>query len=123
MTTGILMYTDYYMLEICFLSLLQIIPGGASEQDGRLSVGMRILQINSISMLGKTHEEALKVLQGVLDRINLLVCHGYDPCALPPETIGSEEELEEGSGYESLYERTTIGMGGLENGFLSSTSR
>jgi len=99
-------------------SLLQIIPGGASERDGRLFVGMRILQINSISMLGKTHEEALKVLQGVLDRMNLLVCHGYDPSALPPQTIGMEEG--EGSGYESLYERTTIGM---ENGFLNSTSR
>ena len=36
-------------------------------------------------MLGKTHEDALKVLQGVLDRINLLVCHGYDPDLVPVE--------------------------------------
>ena len=30
-------------------------------------------------MFGKTHKDALKVLQGVLDRLNLLVCDGYDP--------------------------------------------
>ncbi len=33
-------------------------------------------------MLGKTHNDALKVLQGILDRLNLLVCHGYDPSAI-----------------------------------------
>lgn len=33
-------------------------------------------------MLGKTLAEALHVLQGVLDRINLLVCFGYDPTAV-----------------------------------------
>jgi hypothetical protein len=60
----------------------QIIPGGAAERDGRLKQGNRILQVNSISMLGKTHSEALQVLQGVLDRINLLVCFGYDPATL-----------------------------------------
>ncbi len=32
-----------------------------------------------MSLFGKTHDEALKVLQGVLDRLNLLVCDGYDP--------------------------------------------
>lgn len=58
---------------------MQIVPGGAAEQDGRLKVGTRILQVNSVTLLGKTHDEALKVLQGVLDRLNLLVCEGYDP--------------------------------------------
>lgn len=99
----------------------QIVPGGASQQDGRLSVGMRILQVNSVSMLGKTHEEAMKVLQGVVDRINLLVCHGYDPSALQLPTFSTEWEGEEEElGYESLYERTTFGG---ENGHLSSKSR
>lgn len=40
-------------------------------------------------MWGKTHEEALKVLQGVLDRMNLLVCDGYDPDAVD-QTVDSE---------------------------------
>ena len=50
--------------------------------DGRLTVGTRVLQLNSISLLGRTYEEALKVQQGVVDRLNLLVCHGYDPSSL-----------------------------------------
>lgn len=47
-----------------------------------MKLGTRVLQVNSVSMLGKTQEEALKVLQGVLDRLNLLVCDGYDPDAV-----------------------------------------
>lgn len=64
--------------------IVQIIPGGAAEQDGRLCVGTRILQVNSISLLGKTHDEALKILHGVLDRMTLLVCHGYNPLTSTP---------------------------------------
>jgi len=47
--------------------------------DGRLKVGTRILQINSISMIDITYQEALKIQQGVLDRLHLMVCDGYDP--------------------------------------------
>ena len=42
-------------------------------------MGIRILQVNSVSLFGKTNEEALNVLHGVLDRLTLLVCDGYDP--------------------------------------------
>ncbi len=47
--------------------------------EPRLPVGTRILQVNSQSLLGKTHEEALLILHSVVDRMNLLCCHGYDP--------------------------------------------
>ena len=72
-----------------------MIQGGAAHIDGRLQVGMRILQINSASMHGKTYDEALHVVQGVLDRMNLLVCFGYDPQSLPPEGEGELEESED----------------------------
>ncbi len=68
---------------------------------------MRILQVNSISLLGKTQEEALMVLHCVLDRINLLVCHGYNPEDVP-DTIDTVDEF----GYvgsEPLYEPATMG--------------
>lgn len=42
-------------------------------------------------MLGKTHDEALQMLHVVLDRMNLLVCRGYDPSTL--EVCGDEEEM------------------------------
>ena len=68
-------------------------------------VGTRILQVNSVSLLGKSHGEALQVLQGVLDRINLLVCDGYDPDGVQELlTIDTMDEF----GYvgsEALYER------------------
>ena len=41
-------------------------------------------------MLCKTYEEALKVLQGVLDRINLLVCHGFDPDLVAQASVENE---------------------------------
>lgn len=43
-------------------------------------------------MFGKTNEEALKVLQGVLDRLNLLVCDGYDPDAVIHTSYSDEPE-------------------------------
>ena len=61
--------------------LVQIVEGGAAEQEPRLSVGTRILQVNSQSLLGKTHEEVLQMLHEVVDRMRLLCCHGYDPSA------------------------------------------
>lgn len=82
----------------------QIIAGGAAANDGRLTVGTRILQVNSVSFLGKTLDEAMKLLHSVLDRMNLLVCHGYDPSAVP-QTIDSVDEF----GYvgsEPVYDQT-----------------
>ena len=32
-----------------------------------------------MSVFGKTNEEVLKMLQTVLDRLNMLICDGYDP--------------------------------------------
>ena len=46
-------------------------------------------------MHGKTYDEALHVVQGVLDRMNLLVCFGYDPKSLPLEGEGELEESED----------------------------
>ena len=102
----------YECVPLC--GTLQIIPGGAAEQDGRLNVGMRLLQVNSISMLGKTQDEALHILHGVLDRINLLVCFGYDADAVPL-TIDTLDEF----GYvgsETLYERVVLQSEGERSG-------
>ena len=62
-------------------------------------------------MLGKTLAEALHVLQGVLDRINLLVCFGYDPAEVNAHLeVGgvavTETVDESGSviGSEGLYD-------------------
>eukprot|EP00118_Oscarella_pearsei_P021971 m.250499 g.250499 ORF g.250499 m.250499 type:complete len:506 (+) comp40321_c3_seq15:80-1597(+) len=56
----------------------QVVPGGAAAEDKRLQVGQRILQVNNISLLHATHIEAKRAFQEVVDRLSLLVCHGYD---------------------------------------------
>ncbi|XP_017262021.1 protein scribble homolog isoform X15 [Kryptolebias marmoratus] len=52
---------------------------GAAARDGRLQVGMRILEVNNHSLLGMTHTEAVRVLRAVGDSLVLLVCDGFDP--------------------------------------------
>nr|XP_015810242.2 protein scribble homolog isoform X18 [Nothobranchius furzeri] len=52
---------------------------GAAARDGRLQVGMRILEVNNHSLLGMTHTEAVRVLRAIGDSLVLLVCDGFDP--------------------------------------------
>ncbi|KAG8009568.1 Protein scribble-like protein [Nibea albiflora] len=52
---------------------------GAAARDGRLQVGMRILEVNNHSLLGMTHTEAVRVLRAVGDSLGMLVCDGFDP--------------------------------------------
>lgn len=49
---------------------------GAAKRDGRLRVGMRLLEVNNISLLGVTHQEAVNALRASGDKIHLLVCTG-----------------------------------------------
>ena len=63
------------------------------------------------------------MLQGVLDRINLLVCFGYDPRRVPlwqgdGEGGGEDETTVDGFGYvgnESLYDHK---ISSEQNGLL-----
>eukprot|EP00057_Strongylocentrotus_purpuratus_P009132 XP_011663606.1 PREDICTED: protein scribble homolog isoform X11 [Strongylocentrotus purpuratus] len=52
---------------------------GAAARDGRLRVGQRILEVNSQSMLGSRHREAVMALRGCGDMLGILVCDGFDP--------------------------------------------
>lgn len=57
----------------------QVSSTGAAARDGRLQVGMRILEVNNHSLLGMTHTEAVRVLRAVGDSLGMLVCDGFDP--------------------------------------------
>lgn len=52
---------------------------GAAARDGRLRVGMRILEVGNNSLLGMTHTEAVRVLRAAGDSLVMLVCDGFDP--------------------------------------------
>ncbi|KAM6445973.1 protein scribble homolog isoform 13-T14 [Rhynochetos jubatus] len=59
----------------------KVSSSGAAARDGRLKVGMRILEVNHQSLLGMTHTEAVQMLRSVGDALLVLVCDGFDPKA------------------------------------------
>nr|XP_011750837.1 protein scribble homolog isoform X10 [Macaca nemestrina] len=56
----------------------KVSPTGAAGRDGRLRVGLRLLEVNQQSLLGLTHGEAVQLLRGVGDTLTVLVCDGFD---------------------------------------------
>ncbi|XP_038218105.1 protein scribble homolog isoform X17 [Zerene cesonia] len=81
----------------------KINSGGAARRDGRLKVGMRLLEVSGASLLGATHAEAVNALRSATGApLHLVVCHGYsrpDKCAVSslPHT-GSESGTAETGG-------------------------
>ncbi|XP_070507220.1 protein lap4 isoform X5 [Chironomus tepperi] len=67
----------------------KINSSGAVRRDGRLKVGMRILEVNGQSLLGATHQEAVESLRLSANRLNLVVCKGYDKSDLIHGMISS----------------------------------
>ncbi|XP_044100749.1 protein scribble homolog isoform X3 [Neovison vison] len=64
----------------------KVSPTGAAGRDGRLRVGLRLLEVNQQSLLGLTHGEAVQLLRGVGDTLTVLVCDGFDASpAVPAE--------------------------------------
>ncbi|MBN3283781.1 SCRIB protein, partial [Polyodon spathula] len=57
----------------------KVSSSGAAARDGRLKVGMRILEVNNHSLLGMTHTEAVRILRSIGDTLAVLVCDGFDP--------------------------------------------
>ncbi|TRZ00120.1 hypothetical protein DNTS_020310, partial [Danionella cerebrum] len=57
----------------------KVSSNGAAGRDGRLRVGMRILEVGNNSLLGMTHTEAVRVLRAAGDSLVMLVCDGFDP--------------------------------------------
>lgn len=56
----------------------KINSSGTVRRDGRLRVGMRILEVNGASLLGATHEQAVEVLRTAGNELYLVVCKGYE---------------------------------------------
>ncbi|XP_062043891.1 protein scribble homolog isoform X2 [Lepus europaeus] len=55
----------------------KVSPTGAAGRDGRLCVGLRLLEVDQQSLLGLTHAEAVQLLRGVGDTLTVLVCDGF----------------------------------------------
>uniref|UniRef100_A0A673J757 Protein scribble homolog n=1 Tax=Sinocyclocheilus rhinocerous TaxID=307959 RepID=A0A673J757_9TELE len=61
----------------------KVSSSGAAARDGRLRVGMRILEVGNNSLLGMTHTEAVRVLRAAGDSLVMLVSDGFDPRNAP----------------------------------------
>ena len=71
----------------------KINSSGAVRRDGRLKVGMRILEVNGQSLLGATHQEAVDSLRLSANRLNMVVCKGYEKSDLIHGMISSGSRL------------------------------
>ena len=56
---------------------VQVTKGGAAESTGELAVGMRIVEVNGISLLGASHTQAVKALRSSPELL-ITVCNGFD---------------------------------------------
>uniref|UniRef100_A0A8C7AS45 Protein scribble homolog n=1 Tax=Neovison vison TaxID=452646 RepID=A0A8C7AS45_NEOVI len=65
----------------------KVSPTGAAGRDGRLRVGLRLLEVNQQSLLGLTHGEAVQLLRGVGDTLTVLVCDGFDASPAVPAEV------------------------------------
>ncbi|XP_076374425.1 scribble planar cell polarity protein isoform X5 [Megalopta genalis] len=81
----------------------KINSGGAAKRDGRLKVGMRLLEVNGTSLLGATHQEAVNILRCSGNTITLVVCKGYDKSEVEPHfpVADGRESKESKSSKES----------------------
>ncbi|KAF9409574.1 hypothetical protein HW555_011106 [Spodoptera exigua] len=68
----------------------KINSGGAARRDGRLKVGMRLLEVNGVSLLGATHNEAVNALRSATNAPLYI-----SSCAT--DTLGRRRSLESGT--------------------------
>ena len=70
------------------------------KKDGRLKVGMRIVEVNGVSLLAASHKEAVKALRST--ELNIMACNGFDP----EEVLlrRAQEEAQEAERISSITE-------------------
>ncbi|KAL7054690.1 hypothetical protein AAHC03_025833 [Spirometra sp. Aus1] len=68
---------SHTLLDGIFVSC--VVPGGAVARDGRLKQGDRLLEANSVWLLGLELQEIAKVVHASEGNLRLTVCDGVDP--------------------------------------------
>lgn len=62
--------------ESVFVS--KVSPEGAVHRDGRIKLGMRIVEVNGHSLLGASHDESVDIIKKAGNSIMFIVCDGYN---------------------------------------------
>jgi protein scribble len=78
----------------------KINSSGAVRRDGRLKVGMRLLEVNGNSLLGASHQEAVELLRASGNNLNMVVCKGYEKSDLI-HALGTSGSIASGLGGHS----------------------
>lgn len=81
---------------------------------------MRILEVNGVSLLGATHQEAVNALRAAGNEIQIIVCKGYDKSSLI-HSIGSTGAL--GGSNNSRFGSRTSETGSELSHSVSSLDR
>ena len=82
-----------------------------------LKVGQRIIEVNGQSLLGASHNEAVSTLREVGDKIQLLVCDGWNtPSTATPEPnltsdIEQNNDVDSSSQYNSRTQNGQLRSG------------
>ncbi|XP_072759333.1 protein lap4 isoform X3 [Anoplolepis gracilipes] len=98
----------------------KINSGGAAKRDGRLKVGMRLLEVNGTSLLGATHQEAVNILRCSGNTITLIVCKGYDKSDIEPIlTLSNIEDPKEAKVSNESKDPTADGSKSLSQSVSS----
>ncbi|XP_055602053.1 protein lap4-like isoform X7 [Uranotaenia lowii] len=98
----------------------KINSSGAAKRDGRLRVGMRILEVNGVSLLGATHQEAVNSLRASGNSLYLVVCKGYEKSDLIHQSLGGGGGMS--TGISNNGHSTRIGSRASETGSELSQS-
>ncbi|KAK3780634.1 hypothetical protein RRG08_044858 [Elysia crispata] len=94
---------------------------GAAARDGRLKPGQRILEVNGQSLLGSSHQEAVRALRSIGDKLTILVCD--QPVAAPPSPTPAPGVTDKGSETNSPAELSSpSSQGGLLASSLPGSS-
>ncbi|GFY55216.1 protein scribble homolog [Trichonephila inaurata madagascariensis] len=60
----------------------KVLPNSIADRDGRLKLGMRVIEVCNISLLGVSLEEANRALSSSYDSVSFIVCNGFN-CNMP----------------------------------------
>lgn len=81
----------------------KINSSGAARRDGRLKVGQRLLEVNGVSLLGASHQEAVDALRAAGNSLYLVVCKGYDKSGpVNPLNVSNAQKVEANGGAEHV---------------------
>ncbi|XP_027135344.1 membrane-associated guanylate kinase, WW and PDZ domain-containing protein 3 isoform X1 [Larimichthys crocea] len=76
-----------------FLQVKNVLSDGPAAQDNKMASGDVIVEINGLSVLGKTHPEVVQMFQSIPinQYVDMVLCRGY---ALPPDVdLNSDDPL------------------------------